>query len=115
VARDVERHLGELAPGRAALAARRADPPVETPFIDAMGAGVRSTAVFRSALSVDEEVRACLRALDSRQPTHVVGVRNWLPAQTARFSPRALTARIGAALLSPSSKPSRPVLTGASS
>lgn len=88
--------------------------PVETPFIDAMGAGVRSTAVFQSALSVQEVVRVCLHALESRQPTHVVGVRNWLLAQTARFSPRALTARIGAMLLSPS-KPSRASLPGASS
>jgi uncharacterized protein len=90
--------------------------PVETPFIDAMGAGVRSTAVFRTALTVDEVVRACLRALDSRSPTHVVGLKNWLLTQTTRFSPRALTARISAALLAPPRTSPRPTLTpGASS
>jgi hypothetical protein len=79
--------------------------PVETPFIDAMGAGVRSTVVFRMALSVDDVVRACLRALDGKQPTRIVGFINWLLAQTSRFSPRALTARVSAAMFAP--KPSR--------
>ena len=89
---------------------------VETPFIDAMGAGVRSTAVFRSTLTVDEVVHTCLRALDGRSPTYVVGLKNWLMTQTSRFSPRALTARVGAVLLAPPSKSSRPTLTpGASS
>ncbi|MCA2977298.1 MAG: SDR family NAD(P)-dependent oxidoreductase, partial [Myxococcaceae bacterium] len=84
--------------------------PVETPFLDAAGAGVRSTAIFRTTLSVDEVVRACLSALDSTAPTHVVGLRNWLMAQSARFSPRALTARVGAVLLAPpkSSSPLTP-------
>jgi short-subunit dehydrogenase len=75
--------------------------PVETPFIDAMGAGVRSTVVFRMALSVDDVVRACLRALDGKQPTRIVGFINWLLAQTSRFSPRALTARVSAAMFAP--------------
>jgi short-subunit dehydrogenase len=75
--------------------------PVETPFIDAMGAGVRSTAVFKMALSVDDVVRACLRALDGRGPTRIVGRVNWLLAQTSRLSPRALTARISAAMFAP--------------
>ncbi|MDX2014919.1 MAG: SDR family oxidoreductase [Myxococcaceae bacterium] len=85
--------------------------PVETPFIDAMGAGVRSSAVFRTALTVDEVVEACLRALEGTGPTHVVGFRNWLLAQSGRFSPRALTARISAALLAPRPKSSHPTLT----
>ncbi len=75
--------------------------PVETPFIDAAGVDVRSTAVFRSLLTVDEVVHASLAALDSRAPTHVVGLRNWLMTLSARLSPRALTARIGALLLAP--------------
>ena len=75
--------------------------PVETPFIDAMGAGVRSTTVFKMALPVDDVVRACLRALDGKQPTRIVGLVNWLLAQTSRFSPRALTARVSAAMFAP--------------
>lgn len=76
--------------------------PVETPFIDAMGAGVRSTAVFKMTLTVDEVVGACLRALDGRSPTRIVGLLNWLLAQTSRISPRALTARVSAAMFAPS-------------
>jgi short-subunit dehydrogenase len=75
--------------------------PVETPFIDAMGAGVRSTTVFKMALPVDDVVRACLRALDGKRPTRIVGFINWLLAQTSRFSPRALTARVSAAMFAP--------------
>jgi short-subunit dehydrogenase len=75
--------------------------PVETPFIDAMGSGVRGTPLFRHTLSVDEVVQACLAALESSSPTRVVGWRNGLAAQSARLSPRALTARISAGLLRP--------------
>lgn len=82
--------------------------PVETPFIDAMGAGVRSTPVFRMALPVDEVVRACLRALDGRSPTRIVGWLNRLLAQTNRVSPRALVARVSAALFAPRPKPPLP-------
>ena len=75
--------------------------PVETPFLDAMGAAVRSTPLFRAPLTVDEVVQACLRALNSPGPTHIVGLRNWLMAQSARFAPRGLAARLGAILLAP--------------
>jgi short-subunit dehydrogenase len=81
--------------------------PVETPFIDAMGAGVRSTAMFKMALPVDKVVQACLHALDGKSPTRIVGRVNWLLAQTSRFSPRAVTARVSAALFAPRS-PSNP-------
>lgn len=75
--------------------------PVETRFIDAMGAGVRETTVFKMALPVDKVVRASLRALDGPSPTRIVGIRNWLLAQTSRISPRALTARVSAAMFAP--------------
>lgn len=83
--------------------------PVETPFINAMGAGVRSTAMFKMTLSVDEVVRACLSALDGKSPTRIVGLVNWLLAQTSRFTPRALTARVSAAMFaSKSTLPTSP-------
>lgn len=78
--------------------------PVETPFIDAMGAGVRSTAVFKMPLPVEAVVQACLRALDGKSPTRIVGLVNWLLAQTSRFSPRAVTALVSAAMFAPPSK-----------
>ena len=82
--------------------------PVETSFIDAMGAGVRETAIFKRALPVDEVVRACLRALDGRRPTRIVGLVNWLLAQSSRFAPRALTARISARMFAPRPTPPGP-------
>ncbi|MFM9014359.1 MAG: SDR family NAD(P)-dependent oxidoreductase [Gemmatimonadota bacterium] len=77
--------------------------PVETPFIDAMGSGVRSTAVFRTALTVDQVVRDCRRALAGRSPNRIVGWMNWFLAQSVRFTPRAMIARVSAAMLAPQS------------
>lgn len=76
--------------------------PVETPFLDALGGGARSTPLLRATpLTVDEVVQACLHALHSPGPTHIVGLRNWLLAQSARFTPRGLLARISGAFLAP--------------
>jgi NADP-dependent 3-hydroxy acid dehydrogenase YdfG len=44
--------------------------------------------------------------LAARGPTRIVGRLNQLMAQSARLSPRALTARISAALLAPPEPPS---------
>jgi short-subunit dehydrogenase len=73
--------------------------PVETPFIDTMGVEARGTRMFRAVLTVDDVVRDCLAALDRRSPTRIVGMRNRLTAQAARFSTRGLTARISARML----------------
>ncbi len=47
-----------------------------------------------------------MTALEARGPTRIVGRLNQLMAQSARLSPRALTARISAALLAPPEPPS---------
>jgi len=73
--------------------------PVETPFIDTMGADARGSKMFRTVLTVEDVVRDCLIALDRRSPTRIVGMRNRLTAQAARFSTRGLTARISARML----------------
>lgn len=75
--------------------------PVDTAFVDAAGADTRRSAVFRTLLPVAAVVRAALAAIDGGGPTRIVGLRNWLMAQSARISPRALTARISAMLLAP--------------
>jgi|688.fasta_scaffold14424_7 short-subunit dehydrogenase len=75
--------------------------PVETPFLDAAGRGVRSSALFRRLLTVGDVVDAAMAALEARSPTRIVGRLNQLMAQSARLSPRALSARISAALLAP--------------
>jgi uncharacterized protein len=68
--------------------------PVETPFIDAAGSGLRSSRVFQRPSSMEEVIGAALTALDGTAPTYVVGWRNWILSQGVRFSPRALTARV---------------------
>ena len=40
-------------------------------------------------------------ALRGNRPTWIVGGRNWLMAQSVRFVPRSITARMGAGLLRP--------------
>jgi short-subunit dehydrogenase len=75
---------------------------VETPFINAMGADVRRTSIFRKPMLIEDAVRACLKALDSTKPSRIVGTGNWLSVQMGRLSPRALTAQISAAMLKPS-------------
>jgi hypothetical protein len=42
-----------------------------------------------------------MAALRSRKPTHIVGIKNWLMAQSPRFSPRGLVAMIGASMMRP--------------
>ena len=73
--------------------------PVETPFLEAVGAGVRSSRIFRRTTSVGEVVSAALVALDAPGPTHVVGWGNWVAAHGARFSPRSVTALLSGWLM----------------
>ena len=73
--------------------------PVETPFINAMGADVRRTSIFRNPMTIEAAVGACLKALDASGPSSIVGTMNWLSAQMIRLSPRMFTALLSAAML----------------
>lgn len=66
----------------------------------------RGTHVILVARSVDR-----LQVLRAHIEAHIVGLRNWLLAQVNRFSPRALNARVSAALFAPSSDSTRPIST----
>ncbi len=88
--RDRGLHVAAVCPG-----------PVETPFIDAMGSGVRQTTIFKNTLTVDEVVTKCLSAMDGTRPSSVVGLANFLLAQSGRFAPRSVTARLSALMLAP--------------
>jgi short-subunit dehydrogenase len=75
---------------------------VDTGFIDKLGdPGVRNTAVFANTLDVHTVARAAVAALNGRSPSRIVGLRNWLLAQSGRFSPRAMVARMGAGMMRP--------------
>lgn len=84
-------HVAALCPG-----------PVDTAFIDRLGdPSVRQTAVFSRLMQPDQVAARALQAMRGSAPTHIVGVRNWLMAQSARLSPRAVVALVGAAMLRP--------------
>jgi short-subunit dehydrogenase len=75
---------------------------VDTGFIDRLGsASVRQTAVFASTLDAQTVAQHAVKALNSRAPTHIVGLKNWLMAQSVRFSPRSMVSLMGAAMLRP--------------
>ncbi|RJS21984.1 oxidoreductase [Corallococcus sp. H22C18031201] len=76
--------------------------PVETPFFDVVG--TRSVAVGVMMTS-EQVVLAGLRGLEQGRPSLVAGWRNWLQANLARLSPRALTVKIAAGMM----KPRRPL------
>lgn len=84
-------HVAALCPGA-----------VETSFIAKLGdPSVRQTAVFAATLRPEDVAQHALRALRSTAPTHIVGIKNWLMAQSCRFSPRRMVALVGATMLRP--------------
>lgn len=84
-------HVAALCPGA-----------VATGFIDRLGdPDVRETAVFAKTLRPEQVALGAMAALRSRRPTHIVGIKNWLMAQTPRISPRSWVATIGASMLRP--------------
>jgi short-subunit dehydrogenase len=84
-------HVAALCPGA-----------VATGFIDRLGdPDVRKTAVFATTLRPEQVAMRAMAALRSRKPTHIVGIKNWLMAQSPRVSPRRWVAMIGAAMLRP--------------
>jgi short-subunit dehydrogenase len=75
---------------------------VATGFIDRLGdPDVQKTAVFAVTLRPEQVALRAMAALRSNKPTHIVGIKNWLMAQSPRFSPRSLVAMIGASMSRP--------------
>jgi len=86
-------HVAALCPG-----------PVDTGFIDKLGdASIRQTSVFSKTVKPEYVAEMALKALQSSSPTHIVGFKNWLLANSIRFVPRRVVAKTGAGLLMPSS------------
>jgi short-subunit dehydrogenase len=75
---------------------------VATAFIDRLGdPDVQKTAVFAVTLRPEQVALRAVAALRRSKPTHIVGIKNWLIAQSPRLSPRSLVAMIGASMLRP--------------
>lgn len=75
---------------------------VETPFFTALGdERARQTPALSRMAQVEDVAEGAMHALLGSRPTRIVGSRNWLMAQSVRFVPRRLVAKMGAKMLRP--------------
>jgi short-subunit dehydrogenase len=72
-----------------------------TGFVDALGADVSGTAIYRNLAAPEPVVTAGLRALDRGKAVAVPGVRNRLMANAGQFSPGWIAALISKRMLRP--------------
>ena len=82
--------------------------PTRTGFVDALGADVGHTAIYRRLADPEPVIEAGLRALDKGRAVVIPGVRNKVVAASGRFMPREWLTRVSARLLRPVSTASRP-------
>ncbi|MEJ0087957.1 MAG: SDR family oxidoreductase [Pseudomonadota bacterium] len=82
--------------------------PTRTGFVDALGADVGHTAIYRRLADPGPVISAGLRGLDRGRAVVIPGLRNRLMASSYRFLPREWMTRISAVLLRPSTDASRP-------
>ncbi len=76
--------------------------PTRTGFVDALGAEVGHTAIYRRLADPGPVIDAGLRALDKGKAVVIPGLRNKVIAASARFMPREWLTRIAEQLLRPS-------------
>jgi short-subunit dehydrogenase/uncharacterized protein YndB with AHSA1/START domain len=81
--------------------------PTRTGFVEALGAEVGHTAIYRRLADPEPVIEAGLRALDEGRAVVITGTRNRLMAEGGRLMPREWLTRITARLLRPVT-PSRP-------
>jgi len=79
--------------------------PTRTGFVDALGADVGHTAIYRRLADPEPVIAVGLRALDKGRAVVIPGLRNKLIAASGRFTPREWLALISARLLRPSAQP----------
>jgi short-subunit dehydrogenase len=76
---------------------------VDTGFIGQLGnESVRKTAAFSTTLQPEQVAIHAMKAIHGKGPTHIMGFKNWLMAQSVRFAPRSLVARSSADMMRPS-------------
>jgi uncharacterized protein len=82
--------------------------PTRTGFVDALGADVGHTAIYRRLADPEPVIEAGLRALEKGRAVVITGVRNKVVAASGRFLPREWLVLVSARLLRPVSGASRP-------
>ena len=88
--------------GRGIHIAALCPPAVATGFIDKLNDdSVKNTSVFSKTISAEHVALEAIKALRSAKPTHIIGFKNWLLANSTRLAPRSLVAKAGADALRP--------------
>jgi short-subunit dehydrogenase/uncharacterized protein YndB with AHSA1/START domain len=82
--------------------------PTRTGFVEALGADVGHTAIYRRLADPEPVIEAGLRGLDRGRSVVIPGVRNRVVAIGGRFMPREWLTRVSARLLRPVTATSRP-------
>ncbi len=80
--------------------------PTRTGFVDALGADVGHTAIYRRLADPEPVIDAGLRGLDRGRAVVVTGVTNRLGAESGRFLPREWMTRLSSLLLGPARRAS---------
>jgi short-subunit dehydrogenase len=75
--------------------------PTRTGFVDAMGAEVSHTVVYRKLADPEPVIEAALRGLDKGRAVVIPGLRNKVIAASGRFMPRQWLTRVSARWLRP--------------
>ena len=83
--------------------------PTRTGFVDALGADVGHTAIYRRLADPEPVIEAGLRALDRGRAVVIPGVRNRLLAESGRFMPREWLTRMTGRWLRPVSNARPPI------
>jgi hypothetical protein len=83
--------------------------PTRTGFVDALGADVGHTAIYRRLADPEPVIEAGLRGLDAGRAVVIPGVRNKLIAASGRFMPREWLTRVSALLLRPATASRPPI------
>jgi short-subunit dehydrogenase/uncharacterized protein YndB with AHSA1/START domain len=82
--------------------------PTRTGFVDALGADVGHTAIYRRLADPEPVIEAGLRGLDEGRAVVIPGLRNKLIAANSRLMPREWLNLVSARLLGPVRTASRP-------
>lgn len=75
--------------------------PTRTGFVEALGADVGHTAIYRRLADPGPVIEAGLRGLDRGRAVVIPGLRNWLLAASSRIMPREWMNRVTARMLRP--------------
>jgi short-subunit dehydrogenase len=78
-------------------------PAVETAFFDRLGQKIDlKKPAFAKPITAEYVAQCAMNALRSKAPTHIIGLKNKLMANSVRFTPRSVVAKISGLILKPS-------------